>query len=176
LSTVAFPSQEVTSLVKRSKRAGGFVVSGDGRGIEGRAGLALPVEVADRIGLTGALSQALRGVRWWREHDPGVVVRDLAVMLIDGGKCIDHLPSRHRELFGRAASQPTAWRTIEAIAADELAITRLTAALAGVRGWVYQLPGGAPVVLDPDGAEPVGVDLDASLVTAHSDKDGAAGT
>jgi hypothetical protein len=126
--------QEVTWMVQRSRRAGGFAVSGDGRGIEGRAGLALPVEVADRIGLTDALCEALGGVRSWRDHDPGVVARDLAVMLIDGGTCIDHLPSRHPDLFGPAASQPTAWRTIEAIAADELAIIRMTAALARVRG------------------------------------------
>jgi hypothetical protein len=162
--------------VKRSRRASGFVVSGDGRGIESRAGLVLAVEVADRIGLTDALSQALGGVRSWRDHDPGVVARDLAVMLIDGGKAIDHLPSRHPEVFGQTASQPTAWRTIEAIAADELAITRLGEALAEVRGWVWTLPGGAPAVLADDGDEPVCIDLDATLVTAHSDKDGAAGT
>jgi hypothetical protein len=163
-------------LVKRSKRGGGFVVGGDGRGIEGRAGLALAVEVADRIGLTDALSRALGGVRSWRDHDPGVVVRDLAVMLIDGGKAVDHLAPRHPELFGRTASQPTAWRTIEAIAADELAVTRISAALSQVRGWTWGLPGGGPPVLEPDCDEPVCIDLDATLVTAHSDKDGAAGT
>jgi hypothetical protein len=65
--------------------------------------LALVVEVADRIGLTDALSEALGRVRSWRDHDPGTVVRDLAVMLIDGGKCIDHLPSRHPQLFGVSA-------------------------------------------------------------------------
>jgi hypothetical protein len=73
-------------------------------------------------------------------------------MLIDGGKAIDRLPSRHPEVFGVSASQPTAWRTIEAVAADELAITRMTAALAGVRGWVWTLPGGTPPVLDEDGS------------------------
>jgi hypothetical protein len=55
-------------LVQRSKRVGGFAVSGDGGGIEGRAGLALPVEVADRIGLTDALCQA------WLECARGVTM------------------------------------------------------------------------------------------------------
>ncbi len=57
-------------MVQRNRRRGGFQVNGDGRGIESRAGLALPVEVADWIGLTDALSTALREVRSWRDHDP----------------------------------------------------------------------------------------------------------
>jgi DDE family transposase len=51
----------------------------------------------------------------------------------------------------------------------------MTAALARVRGWVWTLPGGVPPVLN-DNDEPVCIDLDATLVTAHSDKDGAVGT
>ncbi len=150
-------------------------------GIEGRAGLSLPAQVANHVGLTRVLSGALSSVRSWREHDPGVVVRDLAVMLVDGGDCVSDLAPRAPELFGEhagqtTASQPTAWRTIEAIAADELALTRVEDALARVREHVWGLPGGAPPVLDDGSAEPVCVDLDATLVTAHSEKDGAAGT
>jgi hypothetical protein len=40
---------------------------------------------------------------------------------------------------------------------------------------VYRLSGGAPAVLNGDRDEPVCVDPDASRVTAHSHKDGAAG-
>ncbi len=96
-------------------------------------------------------------------------------MLIDGGKAIDHLTGRHPDLFGQVAWQPTAWRTIEAIAADELAITRIGEALVNVRRWVWDLPGGAPAVFDPASEEPMCLDLDSSLVTAHSEKDRAAG-
>jgi len=167
--------------VNGNTTSGRFDVTGDGAGLEGRAGLSLPAQVANQTGLTRALSQALSPVRSWREHDPGVVVRDLAVMLIDGGECVSDLAPRQAELFGehagqRTASQPTAWRTIEAIAADELALTRLEQAVARVRAHVWSLPGGAPPVLDDEEAEPVCVDLDATLVTAHSEKDGAAGT
>jgi hypothetical protein len=41
---------------------------------------------------------------------------------------------------------------------------------------VWTLPGGVPPVLEPDCDEPVCIDLDATLMTAHSDKDGASGT
>ncbi|QBI20543.1 hypothetical protein ER308_13865 [Egibacter rhizosphaerae] len=57
------------------------------------------------------------------------MARDLAVMLIDGGEATADLARRDPDLFGEhagqhTASQPTAWRTIEAIAADELVLTR----------------------------------------------------
>jgi hypothetical protein len=52
------------------------------------AGAGLLAEAADRLGLTDALSRALAGVRERRGgHDPGRIVRDLAVMLADGGDC-----------------------------------------------------------------------------------------
>ncbi len=43
--------------VKATKSAGGFDVTGDGAGLEGRAGLSLPAQLANQIGLTGALRQ-----------------------------------------------------------------------------------------------------------------------
>jgi hypothetical protein len=64
----------------------------DGDGLVSRAGTALVVGLADRVGLTGALSGALWDVRERRSrHDPGRVVRDLAVMLADGGDCLTDL-------------------------------------------------------------------------------------
>lgn len=160
--------------VKHTSRAGGFEVSATGRGIEGHAGLGLAVEVADRVGLTDALCDELAGARGWAEHEPGVVARDLVAMLCDGGKSVSDLARYHPVIFGHTASQPTAWRTIEAVAGDELARGGLGAAVARARGWVWSLPGGAPPALDGDA--PLCVDLDATLVTAHSEKDRAAGT
>ncbi len=47
------------------------------------------VELADRLGLTEALSEAMAPTRERRSaHDPGVVLRDLAVAIADGG---DHV-------------------------------------------------------------------------------------
>jgi hypothetical protein len=52
----------------------------------------LLVEAADRLGFTDALSRPLAPMRERRgRHDPGRVVRDLAVMLADGGECLADL-------------------------------------------------------------------------------------
>ncbi len=163
--------------VKRNRPATAFVVTADGRGIESHAGTALLRLAADRMGLTAALRDALDGVRSWDIHAPGLVVRDLAVVLADGGtttRDIETLRRRNDTLFATVASQPTAWRTVEAIAADELALTRLFDALAAVREHVWAVLGAAPPGWD-DPRDAVCVDIDATLVTAHSDKDGAAG-
>ena len=56
-------------------------VTPDGEGLVSHAGAALLAEAADRLGLTAALSRGLAGMRERRgPHDPGRVVRDLAVM------------------------------------------------------------------------------------------------
>jgi hypothetical protein len=75
--------------VRPTARLGTVEVTADGEGLVSHAGAALLVELADRAGLTGALSEALAGTRERRSaHDPGRVVRDVAVMLADGGDCI----------------------------------------------------------------------------------------
>ena len=47
-------------------------------------------------------------------HDPGRVAVDLAVMIADGGEAISDLAvlRDQAELFGPAASDPTAWRLL----------------------------------------------------------------
>ena len=72
--------------VQRDGRSFTVDVAADGEGVVSHAGAALLGEVADRVGLTKELSGALAGVRERRgRHDPGRVIRDLAVMLADGG-------------------------------------------------------------------------------------------
>ena len=73
-------------MVKATAGVGTVEVSADGEGLVSHAGVALVVELADLVGLTGALSDALAGMRERRcAHDPGRVLRDVAVMLADGG-------------------------------------------------------------------------------------------
>ncbi len=77
------------------------------------AGSALLVELADRLGLTGGLSAAMAPTRQRPSaHDPGRVVRDLAVMLADGGDCLADLGALRDQvdLHGAVASDSTAWR------------------------------------------------------------------
>ena len=134
------------------------------------AGAALLAEVADRLGLTAALSAKLAGLRTRRGgHDPGRVVRDLAVMLADGGDALCDLRALRDQgaLFGAVASDATAWRVIDGICQRGL-LDEVRSARASARAQAFAL-----------GARPAGpllIDLDATLVTAHSDKDGTAGT
>jgi Transposase DDE domain group 1 len=83
------------------------------------AGTALLGQVADKVGLTSALSLRLAALKQRRRgHYPGVVIRDLAVMLADGGECVSDLgATREQEvLFGSVASDSTAFRMVAKIA------------------------------------------------------------
>ncbi len=96
------------------------------------------------------------------------MIRDLAVMLADGGDCLADLRALgdQQTLFGAVASNSTAFRVIDRIASDPGGLERLRAAHARARARAWKLAG-APAELH--------IDLDATLLTAHSDKEGAAG-
>ncbi len=95
--------------VQRDGRQAIMTVRADGENqTVNHAGAALLAETADRLGLTGALSARLAGLRQRRGgHDPGRVVRDLVVMLAVGGDALCDLRSLRDQpaLFGR-------WRRI----------------------------------------------------------------
>jgi len=135
-----------------------------------RVGAGLLVDVADRLGLTGALSGELSGLRQRRGgHDPGRVLRDLAVVLADGGDALCDLRGLRDQpvLFGSVASDATAWRVIDAVAEHGLLDqVRAARTVARERAWELGCRPGGPLVID----------VDATLIGAHSDKDGAAGT
>jgi len=154
--------------VKASSSIETLQVVADAEGLTSRAGMALVVGVADRLGLTAGFSSALAGLRERRcRHDPGRVVRDLALTLADGGDCLADLRvlRDQRMLLGAVASDATAWRVIAALDERQLQAVRVARAAARARVWEQA---GAP--------KRVILDLDATLVTAHSDKEGAAGT
>jgi hypothetical protein len=156
--------------VQATNSSSGVEVTTDGTGVVGHAGAALLGELADRLGLTSALGWRAPGGR--RRHPDAVVLRDLAVMLADGGDCLSDLAvlRDQPELFGPVASTPTAWRVIERAGKDPDGLARLRAARAHARARAWAAGG------DPD-VEVLIVDADATLVLAHSDaKQGAAGT
>jgi hypothetical protein len=160
----------ITLKVQRDGRRFTVDVVSDGDGLVSHAGAALLAEAADRLGLTDALSRALAPMRERRgKHDPGRVVRDLAVMLADGGDCLSDLRAvrDQQPLFGPVASDATAFRVIDRIASDPELLGALRAARARARENAWNA-----------GAQPeqIVIDIDATLITAHSEKDGAAGT
>ena len=169
MSSVESRALEVTLKVMRDGRRVTVDVAADGEGLVSHAGSALLALVADKTGLTRALSLRLSSMKERRSgHDPGRVVRDLAVMLADGGECLSDLGGLRDQLrlFGEVASDSTAYRVIERIAADRALLDGLRAAHARARSHAWEL-GVKP--------ERVTLELDATLVTAHSEKDGAAG-
>jgi hypothetical protein len=155
--------------VQATNWASGFEVTTDGTGVVGHAGAALLRELADWVGLTAALGW--RGPQG-RRHPDAAVLRDLAVMLADGGDCLSDLAVLRDQpaLFGQVASTPTAWRVVEHTACDPDGLARLRAARAHARARAWAAGG------DPD-VELLIIDADATLVLAQTDaKEGAAGT
>src|ERR1017187_4738091 len=144
-------------------------VTSDGAGLASHAGTALVAQVADKVGLTQALSRRLGAIKQRRRgHDPGRVIRDLAVMLVDGGECVSDLGAIREQLalFGAVASDSTAFRVIDRIASEPGMLDALRVAHARARARFWELDG-AP--------ERLTIDVDATLITAHSEKEKAAG-
>jgi hypothetical protein len=137
--------------------------------------------LADRVGLTGQLSAALARRSFVPGHDRGRVLVDVATMIAAGGEAIADIDTlRHQsDVLGAVASPPTVWRALDEM--TEPRRRRVEAARARTRAHVWALlPGGRPpsatvagTSLDPD---LVVLDVDATLVLAHSEKEGATGT
>ena len=142
-------------------------VTADGEGFCSHAGALLLTNLCDRLGLTGALTKALDPTRQRRSvHSDGEILRDLIVMLVQGGEHLCDLATLRDQpgLFGDVASDATAFRAIERIGPEELEGIR--AARKAARKRAFELGAG------PE--RPV-LDVDATLLGAHSEKEGAAG-
>ena len=159
-----------------------IVVSADGRGVVGHAGARLLADIADATGLSGGFSEALQPLRQRRSgHDPGRIAVDLAVMLADGGQAIADLAvlRDQAELFGPVASDPTAWRLLSAV--DGMALGRLRQARAAARelAWAQAIETRGALPSSTAAGRPIDaivLDLDASIVLCHSEKEGASPT
>ncbi len=153
-----------------------LVVSADGRGVVSHAGSRLLADLPDGIGPTGAFTDGLRRLRpRGTGHDPGRIAVDLAVMLADGGEALADLAllRDQREVFGPVASTATAWRLLADI--GPAALTRLRSARAVAReiAWLQaaETTGGIPAARAGGRDLPsLVLDLDATLVTCHSEK------
>ena len=146
----------------------------------GQAGGVLLCDTVAAAGLDTALSA---GLDRWRKplavHDPGKVVTDLAVMLALGGDCLADIGLLRAEpgVYGRVASDPTVSRMVDALAADAPAALRaINTARAAARARVWVLAGEHAPDHQVDAAAPLMIDIDATLVTAHSEKEQAAPT
>lgn len=159
-----------------------LVVSSDGRGVVGHAGSRLLADLAEATGLEAGFLDALAPLRRRAGgHAPGRVAVDIAVMLADGGEAISDLAvlRDQAELFGPVASDPTAWRVLKSI--DAAVIARLRGARAAARelAWAQRAEtrGDLPPA-DAAGRVIPGLvlDIDASIVICHSEKQNATPT
>src|SRR3954463_12879922 len=157
-----------------------LAVDGQGKKVVSGAGGVLLTRAAAAVGLDSALSAAL--ARWRRpltRHDPGKIVLDLALSLAIGGDCLADIAQlrAHPQGFGPVAWDPTGSRCIDPLAADApAALAAIAAARAAARKQAWELAGEHAPDSGADAFQPVVIDVDATLVTAHSEKESAAPT
>ena len=154
-----------------------ITVSADGKGLVSQAGTLLLAEAARVTGLGEGLSAGLARWRGPRAvHDPGKILTDLVVTLALGGDCLaDVAVLRARpELAGPVASDPVISRLIAALAVEgPRALRAIRKARTAAREQAWALAGDRAPGAD-GGLIPV--DLDATIVVAHSEKEKAAPT
>jgi Transposase DDE domain group 1 len=163
--------------VNNTARRPKITVSADGKGLVSQAGGLLLAEALRVTGLGRGLST---GLARWRSpravHDPGKILSDLVMTLALGGDCLADVAVLRAwpELAGPVASDPVVSRLISVLAAEgprALRAVRQARAAARERAWALagdRAPGA-------DGSL-IPVDIDATIVLAHSEKEKAAPT
>jgi hypothetical protein len=146
-------------------------VTADGAGVVSHAGSELLRELATETGLVAAWDQAL--IDTYKNaplHRPGQVLADLAVTIADGGAHIAALGALRDQpgLFGPVASPATAWRALDRVSGAHLGLLRGGRASARASAWAA----GAGPCLE----EELHLDIDSTIVIAHSEKEDAAPT
>ena len=146
----------------------------------GQAGGVLLTRTVTATGLDRHLSAAL--ARWRKPlqvHDPGKIITDLALGLALGGDCLADLALLRAEpgAYRRGAADPTVSRAIATLAGDAPAVLKaIDTARAAAREQAWPLVGRHAPDHGTDAKRPLVNDLDATLVTSHSEKENAAPT
>ncbi len=150
-----------------------LTVTGEGQGLVGHAGAVLLRKLADRAGLTAALGAALARKGKFPLVDRGVALVSMAVAIALGATSMSDITvlAHHAPVLGAEPSDTTVRRTLEL--ADPATLDKIARVRARVRAHVWSLiaarPGGFPWLA-------LVIDLDGTLITARSDKEGAAPT
>ena len=142
-----------------------------------QAGAVLLWETMRVTGLGRGLSD---GLARWRApravHDPGKIIADLAAAVALGGDCLADIAVLREQpgLAGPVASDPVVSRLVSVLAGDlPRALRAIRAARASARERAWALAGDAA---PGSGGGLVTVDLDATIVIAHSEKQQASPT
>ena len=168
--------------MKRTSWSAGLSVSADGVGVVAHAGSVGLRLLADRTGLTAELGKAMARRSFVPVHDRGRVLADVAVMLADGGEAIADIDVlRHQSSVlgpGRVAAHGVARPGRgHPCAVEEDPGRQGQSAPAGVgpaRRHARRGPG--LKVAGTDLGEVVVLDVDATIVVAHSEKENTSPT
>ena len=160
----------------------GLRVFAEAEGLVGQAGAVLLRKLADQVGLTAALGSALARAGKFPLVDRGMALVSMAVAIVLGATSMNDIALlAHQEpVFGAAPSDTTVRRTLEL--ADPRTLDKIARVRARVRAHVWSLiaatPAGFPwlAIAGKLLAGWLVIDLDGTLITAHSEKQGAAPT
>ena len=153
--------------------------AGKSRAVSVGGGLLL-TEAVRISGLGAGLSAGLG--RWRKplaQHDPAKILMDVAIAIAAGGECLADAGVVRAEpgMYGRVASDPTISRLFALLGAQPGRVEGIVhTALDQARARVWGLAGSHAPHEGISRQAPLVVDFDATLVTAHSDKDQAAPT
>ncbi len=158
-------------------------VTADGKGLVGHAGAVLLRKAADQAGLTGLLSGALKEKRTSPLIDRGIAMVSMAAAIALGATSMSDIAllAHLAPLLGAAPSGPTVRRALD-LAGTPRMLDRIARARAKARAHAWALiaatAAGIPwlAVAGKVLKGWIVIDMDATLVTAHSDKEGAAPT
>jgi len=158
-------------------------VTADGAGLVGHAGAILLRKACDQAGLTAQLSAALRKAGNSPVLDRGIVLVSMAAAIALGATSMSDIAvlAHLAPVLGDAPSGPTVRRALD-LAGTPAMLDRIARARARARAHVWALIEGTPAGfpwLEIAGKALTGwlvIDMDATLVTASSDKEGAAPT
>ena len=158
-------------------------VTATGTGLVGHVGAVLLRKAADQLGLTAELSAALRRKGSSPLFDRGTVLVSLAAAIALGATSMSDIAllAHLAPVLGDAPSGPTVRRALD-LAGSPAMRDRIARARAKAREHAWKLieatPAGFPWLVIAGKALTgwLVIDMDATLVTAHSDKEGAAPT
>ncbi len=153
-------------------------VDSSGDGVVSQGGGVILTSMVKGSGLTAGLSQALEP---WRKpfatHNPGKILTDLALSLATGGDCVSDVDRMRNqpEVFGRVASDPTISRLFTTLSQVKpaKALAAINTARAAARAHVWAHAGEDSPLHGVSIENPLTIDLDASLLNSHSEKEDA---
>ncbi len=153
-------------------------VDGAGDGIVSQGGGIILTEMVKTSGLSAGLSEALEP---WRKpfarHDPGKILTDLALSLAAGGEAVSDVDRLRNqpEVYGFVASDPTISRLFKVLSTVKPAkvLAAVNQARAAARAHVWAHAGEDSPLHGVSAQSPLVIDIDASLLNSHSEKEEA---